>query len=74
MDEFFAIEVFANAVAFDDDETVADDELGRGVAIAAFEAFTAAANGVPFFADAGIDDLVLDGRAFGTTHGGRENG
>lgn len=44
-DEFFAIEFFAATVALDDNHTVTDDGLSRGVAVAAFEALAAAANG-----------------------------
>jgi hypothetical protein len=45
VDELFAVEFFAATVALDDDHTVTDDALSRSVAVAAFEALAAAANG-----------------------------
>jgi len=45
VEEFFAGEFLAAAVAFEDDDAVTDERLGGAVAMAAFEAFAAAANG-----------------------------
>ena len=67
-DEFLAVKFFAAAITFNDDDAVTQDGFGRAVTVAAFEAFAATADGGAFFADARIDDLVLDGGAFGAAH------
>jgi hypothetical protein len=67
--EFLAVEFLAAAVALDDDDAIADDGLGGAIAVAALEALATAADGGALLADAGVDHLVLDGRAFGATHG-----
>ena len=58
--EFFTVEVLAAAVTFDDDDAVANEDLGGAVAVAALETFAAAADGRALLADSGVDHLVLN--------------
>jgi len=66
--DLLPVEFFAAAVAFDHHERNVIAALIGGEAPLAFEAFTAAANHIAFFAFAGIDDFVFAVTAKRTRH------
>jgi len=67
-EELPAVEGFAAAVAFDDSDFIALEDLVGGEAGLAGEAFAAAADAVAFLGKAGVDHFVIEISTLGAAH------